>query len=116
MWQIKESSLTKQRRTSQLLPRRKCAIFAVVTFMGGYVVHRDLTCNKCGKIGSFLRVFKSEYLSKTVATVAKVTPTLCAIYLHNLLEAALMISIRDQNLCALVDSGSSDNYINAVTA
>ncbi|XP_076814961.1 uncharacterized protein LOC143461082 [Clavelina lepadiformis] len=77
---------------------------------------RNLTCNKCGKIGHFLKVCKSKYPSKTVATVAKATPTLCAIYPHNLLEAALMISIRDQNLCALVDSGSSDNYINAVTA
>ncbi|XP_076803121.1 uncharacterized protein LOC143447076 [Clavelina lepadiformis] len=77
---------------------------------------RHLTCNKCGKIGHFLKVCKSKYPSKTVATVAKATPTLCAIYPHNLLEAALMISIRDQNLCALVDSGSSDNYINAVTA
>ncbi|XP_076822232.1 uncharacterized protein LOC143468748 [Clavelina lepadiformis] len=77
---------------------------------------RHLTCNKCGKIGHFLKVCKSKHPSKTAATVAKATPTLCAIYPHKLLEAALMISIRDQNLCALVDSGSSDNYINAVTA
>ncbi|XP_076823227.1 uncharacterized protein LOC143469419 [Clavelina lepadiformis] len=98
------------------LEKKKC-------YFWGYNFHerkscpaRYLTCNKRGKIGHFLKVCKSKYPSKTVATVAKATPTLCAIYSHYLLEAVLMISIRDQNLCALVDSGSSDNCFNTVTA
>ncbi|CAK8685298.1 unnamed protein product [Clavelina lepadiformis] len=48
------------------------------------------------------------------------TPTLCsitAIYQHDLVEATLMISVRDQNLCAMAESENFDNnFINAATA
>ena len=89
---------------------------------------RNLYCFTCGKLGHFSSVCRSRttirttqrrnkcnFLHNTPSTAAS-NPNLCSLSAAcpgSLLPASLPISVNGTRLTALVDSGSSESYINS---
>ena len=84
----------------------------------------DATCYLCGKNGHFSRVCQSKRLrnnakkskSQSPSQSAALTPSLCvttAACPGSLLKSSLSIKVNDKHLTALIDSGSSESYINS---
>lgn len=76
---------------------------------------REATCNQCGKKGHFQKVCRSvrirdKQLSSTNAVFAV---TSAAAGPESLKGAMIKLTINGKRLTALVDSGSSESYINA---
>ena len=84
---------------------------------------REATCRKCGKAGHFAKVCKlGEKPHKTamaiisssenprLATISAVSP------IDSLKKAQISVTVHNLQLKALVDTGSSDSYINASIA
>ena len=70
---------------------------------------RNLTCNKCGKLGHFMKVCKSK--SKTLAFSTPTSASICAHCPATLSLATVRITAQNKELCALIDSGSAENYM-----
>ena len=68
---------------------------------------RHLMCNKCGKVEHFMKVCKSD--KANISAISQ--PLIRAFYPTDLSNAILQITMQNQNLCALIDSGSTDNYV-----
>ncbi|CAK8698052.1 unnamed protein product [Clavelina lepadiformis] len=94
--------------------RKKCYFCGYNYHERKYCPARNSSCNKCGKLGHFMKVCKSKTGHQVSATL---TPDLrvCALCPYSLSAATLSVCINGRKLCALVDSGSSDNYISNKT-
>ena len=80
---------------------------------------RESTCNHCGKPGHFMRVCKSKRRNQQVAAAMSGESQLCSLRSpspHGLRSATIPITIMGTEICALIDSGSTDNYIKASVA
>ena len=117
---------------ASILPKSKRKCF----FCGGpYVVgHRnscpavDAVCNNCHKEGQFAKVCQSKQRDKNVGGAAALfTPILSIIFEEasppisaacptSLLHASVTVTLNGENLTALLDSCSSDSFINEKTA
>ena len=79
---------------------------------------REATCNKCSKRGHFSKVCKSigntEKPRKTAVTYLATARSVSAI--NSLKKAQITVQVHNLQLNALVDTGSSDSYINSQIA
>ena len=71
---------------------------------------RESLCSKCGKKGHFAKVCRSS-TSAAVTTDSPVLATALAASLDSLSKAVMKISIDGKEVQALVDTGSSENFI-----
>ena len=85
---------------------------------------KNLFCFTCGKLGHFSSVCRSRTTQRrnkckvlhNTASTATSNPNLCSLsaaYPGSLLPASLPISVNGTRLTALVDSGSSESYMNS---
>ncbi|XP_046841983.1 uncharacterized protein LOC124436099 [Xenia sp. Carnegie-2017] len=96
-------------------PQRKCY------FCGGPIHNRkecparSCVCNNCGKTGHYAKVCQSQAVKGTKTTASIRSASLCSIsaaFPKSLMQASTKVSVNSTVLTALVDSGSSDSYIN----
>ena len=71
---------------------------------------RDVLCSKCGKRGHFAKVCRSS-TSAAVFTDSPMLATALAASLDSLSKAVMKISLNGKEVNALVDTGSSENFI-----
>lgn len=83
---------------------------------------RDAFCNNCGIKGHFMKMCKSKRQSNNQSTSASIQQhSLCAASIsaafpEGLSHSITSVSINNCKLSALIDSGSSDNFINEQTS
>jgi len=109
-----DSTLAAVQKQSKIIPRKKNCYFC-----GGHMHSnrsscpaREATCHNCAKVGHFSKVCQSNAKSSTVSAVY--SPTLCAITAAcppSLSHACIPVTIHGQQMDALIDSCSSDNFI-----
>lgn len=101
---------TKIRQTNVVTMQetKKCYFCGYKYHKKTFCPARFLACNNCGKTGHFAKVCKAN-CNKLVS--ASLHGQLCAMCPDSLSAAALSVYIADIHLYALVDSGSTDNYI-----
>ena len=112
-----EPTATKQ--ALMTTTRRQCYFCGRAYHERKYCPVINSTCFSCGKIGHFSRVcrsnngsgkrLKSTNQSETLS-LASLTSMACP---GNLLRSAILVNLNDKNLTALIDSGSSEIYINS---
>ena len=112
-----EPTATKQ--ALMTTTRRQCFFCGRVYHKRKYRPAINFTCFSCGKIGHFSRLcwsnngsekrFKSTNQSAAFSLVS-LTSTACP---GSLLRSAILVNLNGKNLTALVDSGSSESYINS---
>ena len=99
--------------------RRQCFLCGQAYHERKYCPAINSTCFSCGKIGHFSRVCRSNNDSgKTLKStnqsatlsLASLTSMACP---GNLLRSAISVNLNDKNITALIDSGSSESYINS---
>ncbi|XP_046855944.1 uncharacterized protein LOC124449046 [Xenia sp. Carnegie-2017] len=76
---------------------------------------RSCVCNNCGKSGHYAKVCQSQAVKGTKTTASIRSASLCSISAacpKSLLQASTKVSVNSTVLTALVESGSSDSYIN----
>ena len=105
--------------------RKLCYFCGFSYHKRGQCPARDITCHTCRKKGHFSRVCRSKApslrLNKSQRSQAASEPSssaLCSIAAAcpaSLAPASLQISVKGAPLTALVDSGSSESYINSDT-
>lgn len=77
---------------------------------------REATCDLCGKWGHFQKACQSSK-KKTVATSSSLFSTMtAAAEPESLKRAMIKVTVNGKNLTSLVDSGSSESYIDAQVA
>ena len=79
---------------------------------------REATCKRCNKTGHFAKVCRSAKDRKPLNALSSDDPhnlatTLSASASNNLKKALITVTINNVNLKALVDTGSTDSYIDA---
>ena len=98
------SSHTSESRNNQ----QKCY------FCGNYRHPRSVCparlakCNKCGKQGRFAKVCRGSTVASMVLATASTSP-------HSLSKTMMKVTVNDSEVDALVDTGSTDNYISLNT-
>ena len=109
--------------SARLKPRlRKCYFCGQSYHLRKSCPALDATCYLCEKIGHFSRVCQSKRSrnntkkSLSPNRSAALSPSLCvtaAACPGSLLKSSLSIKVNKKNLTALIDSGSSESYINS---
>ena len=80
---------------------------------------REASCKKCGKVGHFAKVCRSAKVTKTVNAAFSDDPhnvlaaTHTASATNNLKKALISVMVKKVKLKALVDTGSTDSYIDS---
>ena len=99
----------------------KLAATTVKCYFCGFSKHprskcpaREATCKKCNKVGHFQRVCQSVANDKRF--VSSLCTTSSAALPNSLSQAIVKLTVNNIPLHALIDTGSSDNYISASTA
>ena len=114
---IDEPTATKQALIATT--RSRCFFCSRAYNEGKYCPATNSTCFSCGKIGHFFRVCRSNngsgekvkmYKSKATLFLASLTAVACP---ENLLSFSILVSLNVKNLTVLIDSGSSESYINS---
>ena len=105
-----ESSLAAIRKDE-----RKC-YFCGVVHSRSECPAREEHCHKCGSKGHFSKVCRSKKTYKsnkltTAALFSSSSSSVLAACPKSLSQASVNISVKRQNLSALIDSGSSDSFI-----
>ena len=123
------SSPTPDRSTQQLMTvqssQSSAASSRLCYFCGLAFHHRDrcpakeVFCHTCGKKGHFSKVCRSRFFQKAksmsncTSRIQSNFPSFSAACPASLLPASLKIFVNNVSLTALVDSGSSESYINS---
>ena len=111
-----EPTATKQ---ALMTTRRQCFFCGRAYHERKYCPAINSTCFSCGKIGHFSRVCRSNNGSgkrlkstnqSANLSLAPFTSMACP---GNLLRSAILMNLNGKNLTALIDSGSSESYINS---
>ena len=112
-----EPTATKQ--ALMTTTRRQCFFCGRAYHERKYCPAINSTCFSCGKIGHFSRVCRSNNGSgkrlkspnqSAALSLASLTSMACP---GNLLRSAILVNLNGKNLTALIDSGSSESYINS---
>ena len=99
--------------------RRKCFFYGRAYHERKHCPAINSTCFSCGKIGHFSRVCRSNKGSvkrlkstnqSAALSIALLTSMACP---GNLLRSVLLMNLNGKNLTALIDSRSSESYINS---
>lgn len=96
---------------------RRNAISVVILFTIGEIVQHETLCNNCGKKGHYAKVCKSKVTKDT--TVSMFSPIICLIAAacpDSLMQASVKVTVCENDLVALLDSGSSGSFINESVA
>ena len=111
-----ESSSSKESTVAATYPLKKC-------FYCGNPFHirikcpaRNVICNNCGKEGHFAKVCTSKSRSTAAALYKPSLLAITAAFPKNLSHAATKVMINGHCINALIDSCSSDSFINESTA
>ena len=75
---------------------------------------RDASCKTCGKKGHFQAVCKSSSTKPVASSMIRfVSPIIAAAGPASLRKALISVSVGDNQFTALIDSGSTESYVNS---
>ena len=129
--EAREFSTQKQSRTELPVDQDQQSCLAASSrsekcYFGGRDQHkrkqcpaRESTCNYCGKPGHFMRVCRAKRRNQRVSAATSHDLKLCSLRSPGpggLRSATLLITINKKEICALIDSGSTENYISSEAA
>ena len=106
------------------MSNRTCCFCRLAYHLRNRCPAKEAKCFTCGKVGHFSKVCRSrasgrhtnQVLRKTASSYSDPSPVLCTISAAcpaSLLPASLPVTLNGTKVTALVDSGSSESYVNS---